>query len=66
MEIKKKVTLPDQLKCLSIGDEVIIKARLYKIGTVRSAVRRLNLTHKYQFAVTEKGLIDSCIVKRVS
>jgi hypothetical protein len=66
MEIKKKITLPDQLKCLSIGEEVVIKARAYKLGTVRSAVRRLNLTHKYFFSVTEKGMIDSCIVKRVS
>lgn len=66
MQIKKKITLPDQLKMLGIGEEVEIKSRTYKTGTVRSAVRRLNLTHKYKFSITEAGLIDACRVKRIS
>ena len=66
MEIKKRSSLPEQLKLLPIGQEVEIKYRTYKTGTVRQAVRRLNETHKYKFTITERGLIDSCKVRRVS
>lgn len=66
MDIKKRLTLPQQLKLLQIGEEVEIKCRMYKVGTVRQAVRRLNETHKFKFHITERGLIDSCRVKRVS
>lgn len=66
MDIKKRLTLPQQLKLLQIGEEVEIKCRMYKVGTVRQAVRRLNQSGKYNFHITERGLIDSCRVKRVS
>ncbi len=59
----KKVDVQSTLLSIPVGEELIIKTRIIKASSIRSAIRYLN-QKGYMFASTEKGLIDEVKVFR--
>ena len=60
-----KISIPDTLLSLKIGETVMIPVRTIKSSSVRAAASRLKRTDKAQFIVTEQGFVDEIKVTRL-
>ncbi len=60
-----KISIPDTLLSLKIGETVMIPVRTIKSSSVRAAASRLKKIKKAQFIVTEQGLINEIKVTRL-
>lgn len=63
--VKKRINVQETLLTISPGESAIVKTKLIKPSSIRSAIRCLN-KKGYQFTQTEKGLIDEVQVTRIS
>lgn len=63
--VKKRVNVQETLLTLTPGQTEMVKTKLIKPSSIRSAIRELN-KKGYQFTQTEKGLIDEVQVTRIS
>ena len=64
VQIKKRKSLPQILKDMEIGKQVVIRNREYKTTSVRNAITRLK-EKGYLYECTEKGCIDYIKVCRI-
>ncbi|BBD44627.1 MULTISPECIES: hypothetical protein [Dysgonomonadaceae] len=60
-----KISIPDTLLSLKVGETVMISARTINSSSVRAAASRLKKIKKAQFIVTEQGLINEIKVTRL-
>jgi len=60
-----KISIPDTLLSLKIGETVMIPVRTIKSSSVRAAASRLKKIKKAQFIVTEQGFVDEIKVTRL-
>lgn len=60
-----KISIPDTLLSLKVGETVMISARTINSSSVRAAVSRLKKIKKAQFIVTEQGLINEIKITRL-
>ena len=60
-----KISIPDTLLSLKVGETVMISARTINSSSVRAAASRLKKIKKAQFIVTEQGLINEIKVSRL-
>lgn len=61
--IQKAKTLTQQLKEMTLFEEIEVKSKVYKTASIRVAVTALR-KKGYDFVVTEKGIYDGCKVTR--
>lgn len=62
---KTKILLKDTLRDMSIGSELIIPNRIFKVNTIRTATAVLKKDEGYSFEVSDKDRIDDTIVTRI-
>lgn len=60
-----KISIPDTLLGLKVGETVMIPTRTIKSSSVRAAASRLKKTKKAQFIVTEQDLVNEIKVTRL-
>lgn len=60
-----KISIPDTLLSLKVGETVMISARTINSSSVRAAASRLKKIKKAQFIVTEQGLINEIKLTRL-
>ncbi|KAF5081407.1 hypothetical protein DSECCO2_110470 [anaerobic digester metagenome] len=60
-----KISIPDTLLSLKVGETVMISARTINSSSVRAAASRLKKIKKAQFIVTEQGLINEIKITRL-
>jgi len=60
-----KISIPDTLLGLKVGETVIIPTRTINSSSVRAAASRLMKIKKAQFIVTEQGLVNEIKVTRL-
>ncbi|HBK31266.1 MAG TPA: hypothetical protein DDZ96_05700 [Porphyromonadaceae bacterium] len=60
-----KISVPDTLLAMEVGDTVIISTRTIKTGSIRAAASRLERANKALFLVTEQGLVNETQVTRL-
>lgn len=60
-----KISIPDTLLSLKVGETVMISARTINSSSVRAAASRLKKIKKAHFIVTEQGLINEIKVTRL-
>lgn len=60
-----KISIPDTLLSLKVGETVMISARTINSSSVRAAASRLKKIKEAQFIVTEQGLINEIKVTRL-
>ena len=60
-----KISIPDTLLSLKVGETVMISARTINSSSVRASASRLKKIKKAQFIVTEQGLINEIKVTRL-
>ncbi|CAK7067479.1 MAG: hypothetical protein PETM_02953 [Petrimonas sp.] len=60
-----KISIPDTLLSLKVGETVMISARTINSSSVRASASRLKKIKKAQFIVTEQGLINEIKITRL-
>lgn len=63
IKIIKKISYPDTIKALPVGESIKFKNADVRPGSIRRIVYALN-NKGYLFRASEKGLINEIIVKR--
>jgi len=63
VNVVKKPSLPDTLKALPIGIPIEFNQRDFKLSAARNCISDLR-KKKFQYDITEKGMVDTYIVTR--
>lgn len=65
-KIKKRISAPETLLGMKVGEEIYIPTKTIKTVTLRACARRLERSGEAKFIVSEEGLRDKTFVKRLS
>jgi hypothetical protein len=65
VEVVTKISVPDTLLSIPVGETKMIPTRVIKTGSLKAAATRLMQKRKAHFFVTVAGLIDETRVTRL-
>jgi hypothetical protein len=60
-----KISVPDTLLAIRVGETVMIPSKTIKPGSIRAAASRLERAKKARFYVTEQGFVNETQVTRL-
>ncbi len=61
----EKISIPDTLMAIPVGETVIIPTSVIKTVSIRAAASRLEKKRMARFFVTERGLVNETQVTRL-
>jgi hypothetical protein len=64
-KIVTKISVPDTLLAIGIGETVMIPSNKIKTGSIRVAATRLEKRKQARFFVTEEGLVNETQITRL-